>query len=121
MIRITNKLRTTLRGWACFLPSVTNMPTNPAVAKKAAPQSIGVEWPFVSVIMPVRDESEYIEQSLRAVLDQDYPDSRMEILVVDGMSADNTRPISTHRFIRSMVSPNLQKAPVMMAFSLTPM
>ena len=47
--------------------------------------------PLVSVIMPVRNEAAYIERSLGAVLAQDYPADRMEILVVDGMSNDGTR------------------------------
>lgn len=47
--------------------------------------------PLVSVIMPVRNEAAYIERSLGAVLSQDYPADRMEILVVDGMSEDGTR------------------------------
>ncbi|HNS40416.1 MAG TPA: glycosyltransferase, partial [Promineifilum sp.] len=49
------------------------------------------DLPMVSVIMPVRDESAYIERSLGAVLRQDYPAERTEILVVDGMSTDGTR------------------------------
>ena len=47
--------------------------------------------PLVSVIMPVRNEAAYIERSLGAVLAQDYPADRLEILVVDGMSGDGTR------------------------------
>ena len=49
--------------------------------------------PFVSVLMPVRNEEEYIERSLEAVLAQDYPSDRMEIIVSDGMSTDGTRKI----------------------------
>ena len=49
--------------------------------------------PFVSVIMPVRNEAEFIAASLTAVLEQDYPPDRMEVLVVDGMSDDGTRAI----------------------------
>ncbi len=41
--------------------------------------------------MPVRNEAAYIERSLGAVLAQDYPADRLEILVVDGMSSDGTR------------------------------
>ena len=45
--------------------------------------------PFVSVIMPVRNEAEYIERSLGAVLTQSYaPD--LEVLLVDGRSTDDT-------------------------------
>jgi len=47
--------------------------------------------PLVSIIMPVRNEAAYIERSLGAVLAQDYPADRLEILVVDGLSDDGTR------------------------------
>jgi len=49
------------------------------------------DLPFVTVIMPVRNEAAYIERSLGSVLTQDYPPDRLEILVVDGMSTDGTR------------------------------
>lgn len=63
------------------------------------------DLPMVSVIMPVRDEGAYIERSLGAVLRQDYPAERTEILVVDGMSTDGTR-----EFIRArqIVYPRLR-------------
>ncbi len=47
--------------------------------------------PFVSVIMPIRNEADFIERSIRSILDNDYPADKMEILVVDGMSDDGTR------------------------------
>jgi glycosyltransferase involved in cell wall biosynthesis len=47
--------------------------------------------PTVTVIMPVRNEAAFIERSLGAVLDQDYPAELMEVLVADGMSDDGTR------------------------------
>ncbi|MBC7242904.1 MAG: glycosyltransferase, partial [Anaerolineae bacterium] len=43
--------------------------------------------------MPVRNEAGYIARSLGAVLAQDYPPERMEVLVVDGMSEDGTPEI----------------------------
>jgi succinoglycan biosynthesis protein ExoA len=55
-----------------------------------APDDIG-ELPLVTVIMPIRNEARYIARSLGAVLAQDYPADRIEILVVDGMSNDGTR------------------------------
>lgn len=48
------------------------------------------DCPFVTVVMPVRNEGAYIERSVAAVLAQDYPRHRMEILVADGMSNDGT-------------------------------
>jgi len=49
--------------------------------------------PFVTIIMPIRNEVDFIERAIRSVLDNDYPAERMEILVVDGMSDDGTREI----------------------------
>ncbi len=49
--------------------------------------------PFVSVVMPVRDEAAFISRSLEAVLAQDYPSERMEVIVADGLSTDGTREI----------------------------
>ena len=43
--------------------------------------------------MPVRNEAAFIERSLDAVLTQDYPYGRMEVLIADGMSTDATREI----------------------------
>lgn len=47
--------------------------------------------PFVSVLMPVRNEGAFIRRSVGSVLAQDYPADRMEVLVADGMSSDGTR------------------------------
>ncbi len=46
--------------------------------------------PFVSVIMPIRNESVYITQSLTAILEQDYPPGCIQIIIVDGESDDNS-------------------------------
>jgi cellulose synthase/poly-beta-1,6-N-acetylglucosamine synthase-like glycosyltransferase len=43
--------------------------------------------------MPVRNEGDFISESLSAVLAQDYPADRMEVIVSDGMSTDETRDI----------------------------
>jgi succinoglycan biosynthesis protein ExoA len=49
--------------------------------------------PFISVVMPVRNEAEFIARSLGSVLAQDYPPDRYEVLVADGRSTDKTREI----------------------------
>ncbi|MHB8626233.1 MAG: glycosyltransferase family 2 protein [Aggregatilineales bacterium] len=49
------------------------------------------ERPFVSILIPIRNEAGFIARSLGAVLAQDYPHDRMEVLVADGMSTDGTR------------------------------
>lgn len=51
------------------------------------------DLPFISVVMPVYNEAGYIERSVGAMLDQDYPAHHIEIIVVDGGSSDGTREI----------------------------
>ena len=46
--------------------------------------------PFVSLIMPVRNEGKFITECLDAVMGQDYPPDRLEVFIVDGMSTDAT-------------------------------
>lgn len=49
--------------------------------------------PFVTVVMPVKNEERFIAQTLGAVLAQDYPAERFEVLVADGGSTDSTRAV----------------------------
>ncbi|MDB6027987.1 MAG: hypothetical protein JWM68_4210 [Verrucomicrobiales bacterium] len=49
--------------------------------------------PFVSVIIPIYNEEAYIAKALSAVLKQDYPPDRFEIIIADGLSTDGTRKI----------------------------
>lgn len=59
------------------------------------------DLPSVTVILPVRNEGLGLRKTLDAVLSQDYPKDRLEIIVADGMSNDGTRELvgslqSTH-------------------------
>ncbi len=49
--------------------------------------------PFISVIVPVRNESAFIADTLQQLLDQRYDATRFEIIVADGCSTDDTRTI----------------------------
>jgi succinoglycan biosynthesis protein ExoA len=49
--------------------------------------------PFISIIVPVRNEAAFIRHTLEQLLDQDYPRHRFEVLVADGESTDDTRAI----------------------------
>lgn len=49
--------------------------------------------PFISIVVPVRNEERYIARLARSLLDQDYPADRYEIVMADGGSTDRTRPI----------------------------
>jgi len=50
--------------------------------------------PFVTVIVPCRNEERHLAACLDSVLATTYPRDRMEILVVDGQSIDGTRAIA---------------------------
>lgn len=47
-------------------------------------------WPLVSVVIPIRNEQDTIGPLLDGVLGQDYPADRLEVLVVDGASSDES-------------------------------
>ncbi|HXP85254.1 MAG TPA: glycosyltransferase family 2 protein [Bryobacteraceae bacterium] len=51
------------------------------------------ERPFVTVIVPCRDERSWVGACLESILASDYPPARMEVVVADGMSRDGTRGI----------------------------
>lgn len=49
--------------------------------------------PFVSIVVGIRNEERYIEECILSLLDLDYPKESYEIIIVDGMSTDNTRKL----------------------------
>jgi succinoglycan biosynthesis protein ExoA len=49
--------------------------------------------PFLSVIIPCRNEAPFIAPCLNSILASDYPRDRMEVLVADGLSVDGTLPL----------------------------
>ena len=53
----------------------------------------GADLPFISVVVPVRNEARFIEGTIEQLVGQDYPADRFEVLVVDGRSTDSTREI----------------------------
>lgn len=65
--------------------------THPARAGRPARQAPAA--PFVSVIVPVRNEAACIGHTLTRLLAQDYPSDRFEVLVADGASTDATAAI----------------------------
>lgn len=52
-----------------------------------------IPTPFVSVIIPIRNEEMTIDRCLDSIRAQDYPKSFMETIVVDGISDDQTRTV----------------------------
>jgi succinoglycan biosynthesis protein ExoA len=51
------------------------------------------DMPFVSIVIPCRNEEKSIATVLANLINQDYDKSKMEILVIDALSTDKTRSI----------------------------
>jgi GT2 family glycosyltransferase len=52
------------------------------------------EPPLVSIIVPCRNEAKHLPRSLGSLVAQDYPAERLEVIVVDGMSEDDSADIA---------------------------
>ena len=59
------------------------------------------DWPKVTVIIPARNEEQNIAISLESILEQDYPKEKLEVIVVDDFSEDNTRQIAEQLMSKS--------------------
>jgi glycosyltransferase involved in cell wall biosynthesis len=60
------------------------------IGRRAAPART---TPFISVIVPVRNEAAVLGDTLRLLLSQRYDADRFEVLVADGASTDGTRKV----------------------------
>src|SRR3989344_2956327 len=49
--------------------------------------------PFISIVIPCRNEEQFIGRCLESILANDYPKESFEVLIIDGDSEDNTRHI----------------------------
>lgn len=56
---------------------------------------------MLTVICPIYNEEKYIAQFLDSLLQQDYPKNDLEILLVDGMSKDQTRDIVANYIVKN--------------------
>lgn len=63
--------------------------------------------PIVTIIVPVRNERDFIVQMLEQLYNQSYPKDRFEVIVADGMSTDGT-PEIVRQFAKSHPDFSLQ-------------
>ena len=65
-------------------------------------QNAELKQPFVSIVIPTRNESENIKACLESIFKQNYPQHLFEVVLVDDFSTDPTL-----RFAREINQPNL--------------
>jgi len=61
--------------------------------RRAGARLRGTELPFVSVLIPARNEEKVIEDTLKHLFDLDYPHDKLEVIVINDGSTDATRQI----------------------------
>ena len=49
--------------------------------------------PIISILIPCRNEGKFIKRCLDSIIVQNYPKEKLEVLIIDGMSEDETREI----------------------------
>jgi cellulose synthase/poly-beta-1,6-N-acetylglucosamine synthase-like glycosyltransferase len=52
------------------------------------------QLPFVSIVIPVRNEESILGQCLESIAALDYPPERLEVIVADSLSTDRSRTIA---------------------------
>ena len=77
-----------------------------------SPPLVAEEAPRIAVVVPARDEAGNICRCVNALLAQDYPSSRFNVIVVDDHSADDTAAIvqriaAEHTQVSLLASPPL--------------
>ncbi|NWG36458.1 glycosyltransferase family 2 protein [Nitrososphaera sp.] len=58
------------------------------------PEVEGERLPSISIVIPTYNSQQYLPECLKSILAQDYPRSKIEIIIADGGSSDNTLEIA---------------------------
>ena len=64
--------------------------TDARAVEGSATGPVDATLPRVTVIVPIRNEADFIESCVNSIRRSDYPGDRLQIIVVDGMSSDGS-------------------------------
>jgi len=63
------------------------------------------ELPKVSIVIPTLNSDKTLRECLESIKNQEYPKDEMEVLIIDGGSTDNTKPIAEKYGCRIVENP----------------
>lgn len=69
------------------------------------------ELPLVSFVIPTLNAQKYLQQCLKAITSQDYPRNKIEIIISDGGSTDNTIKIAKKYNAKAIKNPEVLHEP----------
>lgn len=67
-----------------------------------------MEQPFISVVIPARNEGDIIKNCLTSLKELDYPKHRMEVIIADGLSTDKTAQTAQSFGARVITNPKIR-------------
>lgn len=62
-----------------------------------------IQNPLISLVMPLRNEEQSITECLTSICKNDFPLEKTELLLIDGMSTDNTRELIKKFFFGNLI------------------
>lgn len=69
------------------------------------------EYPFVSIVIPTKNEAALLPQCLKSIKQLSYPRDRVEIIIADGLSTDDTVKIAQAYGAKVVTNPKQTEAP----------
>ena len=66
------------------------MKMNNFLMKEQMEMTSNTSKPLVSLLVAVRNEKNYIQGCLQSIINQDYPQESLEVIIADGLSTDST-------------------------------